>query len=72
MTIKNDQNDPLLMNVPDNVSGFTPEMIFDALRPFDTGINTFGNRLKNQSLLNTPTTEVDYDNLLNVYDVFNN
>jgi hypothetical protein len=55
----------------DRVRGFTPAMIFGAQGTNVTTLQLFRVRLQNQSLNQTPNTLVDYNNLFNVYDVFN-
>ncbi len=55
----------------DNVTDFTPEMIFNALTPNITSIRAFRDRLRTLHLADTPNNEIDYNNLLDIYDVFN-
>ena len=54
----------------DNVQGFTPEMFFQALNR-SRSVRDFGNQLRAQSLGLTPTSEADFNDLLDIYDVFN-
>jgi len=56
----------------DNITGFTPAMIFDGLSdPFTDDIRKFRNRLRILHLQNTPNSLTDYNNFLDQYDVFN-
>jgi len=68
--IVTDPNDPLITG-PDNINGFTPNMIFNGLTPDVESIRDFRNRLRNLHLGDTPNTAVDYNNFLDIYDVFN-
>ncbi len=54
----------------DNVEGFTPAMIFDALEG-STDIENYGENLRILHLASTPSTPINYNNLIEVYDVFN-
>jgi len=64
--------DPITGNsVQDNVSGFTPRMIFNALTPNITDIRQFRNRLRALHFNDTNNNIFDYNNLTNAYDVFN-
>jgi|GEM_PF-5487446 len=56
--------------IQDDVQGFTPAMIFDALDGA-TDIESFSENLRDMSLMNTPTTLPDYEATIDVYDVFN-
>jgi len=69
MDLVTDPNDPDL-NVIDNVQGFTPEMIFNALDTPDD-IESYRDRLRLLHLNDTPTNVNDYNELFDVYDVFN-
>ena len=64
-----DPNDTTIRTF-DNVEGFTPAMIFEALES-TTDIDNYGESLRNLHLANTPTNPNDYDDLIRVYDVFN-
>ena len=64
--------DPITSTIiQDKVSGFTPAMIFNALRPNVVNINSFGNRLRSLHLNDTNNNFNDFNNLIDVYDVFN-
>lgn len=52
----------------DQVEGFTPAMIFQATGTGVRSIPAFGAALDQQNLANTPNTQADYDNLINLYD----
>ncbi len=66
-----DPNNSLIFLTNENVFGFTSEQYFDALNVTIVDIELFGQRLKQLHLNNTPNSGNDYDNLLEVYDVFN-
>jgi len=55
----------------DNISGFTPSMIFDALAPDVTSIRGFRNRLRVLHLAATPNSAAEYNTFVDIYDVFN-
>lgn len=57
--------------VTDNISGFTPSMIFSSLSPGIIDIRTFRDRLNQNFLSSTGNNVIDYNNLFDVYDVFN-
>lgn len=56
--------------VTENVRGFTPAMMFDALAGA-TDIQTFRVNLRALHLSSTPTSVADYEATIGVYDVFN-
>jgi hypothetical protein len=55
----------------DNISGFTPRMIYGALTPNVNSIRSFRNRLSTLSLGSTPNTLPAYNTFVDIYDVFN-
>jgi hypothetical protein len=55
----------------DNISGFTPAMIFGALHPNVNSIREFRDRLRTNSLSATPNTAGAFNTFVDVYDVFN-
>jgi hypothetical protein len=56
----------------DSIEGFTIQMLFNALSPEVTDIRQFRDRLRELHLQSTPNNETDYNNFLDLYDVFNN
>ncbi|MBP6184785.1 MAG: hypothetical protein KA479_07565 [Saprospiraceae bacterium] len=56
---------------PDNISDFSPNMIFNALTPNVTNIRSFRDRLRTLHLADTPNNESDFNAFLDLYDVFN-
>jgi len=56
---------------PDNISGFTPAMIFDGLTPNVTSIRGFRDRLSVLHLADTPNSAPTYNTFVDIYDVFN-
>ncbi|MBK8698995.1 MAG: hypothetical protein IPN29_05425 [Saprospiraceae bacterium] len=71
--IVTDPNPPLtpFKTGPDNISGFTPAMIFGALNPNVNSVRSFRNRLSTLSLGSTPNTLPAYNTFVDIYDVFN-
>jgi hypothetical protein len=65
-----DPNNPTIWGL-DNISGFTPSMIYGALTPNVTSIRSFRDRLGTLSLNSTPNTSADYNRFVDIYDVFN-
>jgi hypothetical protein len=55
----------------DNISGFTPSMIFNALQPNVNSIRNFRDRLRINSLGATPNSATNFNAFVDVYDVFN-
>lgn len=66
-----DPNNPLITGL-DNISGFTPFMIFDALTPNVKDIRSYRDRLRTLHLADTPNNLTDYNTFVDIYDVFNN
>ena len=68
-------NDPVInpasgVSISETTRGFTPMMFFDALdNPRD--IKSFRDRLRTLHLSNTPNTTIEYNSVLNTYDVLN-
>jgi len=65
-----DPNDSTISGT-DNISGFTPAMIFNSL---DTDINTvrkFRDELRTLHLADTPNSAATYNTFVDIYDVFN-
>jgi len=58
-------------SVIENIEGFTPFMIFNALDNSTNDIRTYRDRLNALHLSDTPNTEEDFNNVIDVYDVFN-
>ncbi len=58
-------------SVTDNISGFTPGMIFGALNQNVNDIRVFRDRLRILSLSDTPNTAPAYNTFVDGYDVFN-
>jgi hypothetical protein len=71
--IVTDPNPPITSSKtgPDNISGFTPAMIYGALTPNVNSIRSFRDRLRTNSLASTPNTASAYNTFVNIYDVFN-
>lgn len=65
-----DPNNPTIWGL-DNISGFTPSMIYGALTPNVTSIRSFRDRLGTLSLNSTPNTSADYNRFVDIYDMFN-
>lgn len=63
--------DPNGVSILDNISGFTPNMIFNGLTPNVFSVRNFRDRLRNLHLGDTPNNATDYDEFVDVYDVFN-
>jgi len=55
----------------DNISGFTPAMIFSSLQPNVTSVRQFRDRLRVLHLGSTPNTAGTYNTFVDIYDVFN-
>lgn len=55
----------------DNISGFTPAMIFSSLQPNVTSVRQFRDRLRVLHLGSTPNTAGAYNTFVDIYDVFN-
>jgi len=71
MDMVNDPHNPAIF-MQDNIEGFTPEMYFDALgEPNSISIRGFRDELSDLHLGNTPNNLNDYNNLVDIYDVFN-
>ena len=68
--IVTDPNDPSITG-PDNISGFTPEMIFNGLTPNVNDIRGYRDRLRTLHLGDTPNNAADYNTFVDIYDVFN-
>lgn len=68
-----DPNPPLspLKTGPDNISGFTPRMIYGALTPNVISLRSFRDKLGTLSLGSTPNTVSAYNTFVDIYDVFN-
>jgi hypothetical protein len=56
---------------PDNINGCTPGMIFGALTPNVNSIRQFRDRLSTTSLPMTLNTLANFNNFVDIYDVFN-
>jgi len=54
----------------ETTNGFTPKMFFEAL-DIPIGVESFGSRLKSLHLSNTPNSEEAFDDVIEIYDVFN-
>ena len=65
-----DPNDATITG-PDNISGFTPAMIFDGLTPNVNSIRGFRDRLRVLHLSDTPNSAPAYNTFVDIYDVFN-
>ena len=65
-----DPNDNTISG-PDNISGFTPEMLFNGLEN-STSIREYRDELRVEHLGDTPNTEADYNFFVDLWDVFNN
>jgi hypothetical protein len=65
-----DPNNPSIWGW-DNISGFTPNMIFNGLTPNVNNIRNFRDRLRTLHLGDTPNNAADFNNLVDIYDVFN-
>ena len=59
------------IRISDVISGFTPEMMFDALDPNVNSIRDFRERLRVLHFAGTGNNLNDYNNFVDVYDVFN-
>ncbi|MFK8105213.1 MAG: hypothetical protein AB8G15_22055 [Saprospiraceae bacterium] len=68
--IVTDPNDPSVTG-PDNISGFTPYMIFNAINLNVYSIRGFRDRLRILHLEDTPNSATDFNNFVDIYDVFN-
>lgn len=66
-----DPNNSAVFLINENITGFTPEQFFIALTPSVINIELFGEQLKLFHLNNTTNNSADYDELIEVYDVFN-
>ena len=55
----------------DNISGFTPSMIFNGLTPNVNDVRTYRDRLRTLHLGDTPNNAADFNNFVDLYDVFN-
>lgn len=71
LDIVTDPNDGTIYGA-DNISGFTPDMIFNGLTPNVDDIRSFRDRLRNLHLGDTPNNATDYNTFVDIYDVFNN
>ncbi len=60
-----------LVSFTDNISGFTPNMIFNSLSPEVDDIRSFRDRLRLLHLGDTPNNVADYNTFVDGYDVFN-
>jgi len=65
-----DPNNPAISGL-DNISGFTPAMIFSSLHPNVENIRQFRDRLRTLHLGSTPNTAGAYNAFVDIYDVFN-
>jgi len=65
-----DPNNPAISGF-DNISGFTPAMIFSSLHPNVENIRQFRDRLRTLHLGSTPNTAGAYNTFVDIYDVFN-
>lgn len=65
-----DPNDVTITGL-DNILGFTPEMMFNALTPNVESVRAFRDRLRVLHLGDTPNNAADYDDFVDIYDVFN-
>lgn len=70
LEIITDPNDPAITG-PDNISGFTPGMIFNGLTPNVDDIRGFRDRLRILHLGDTPNNAADFNTFVDIYDVFN-
>lgn len=65
-----DPNNPAIGG-QDNISGFTTEMIFNGLTPNVNDIRSYRDRLRTLHLGDTPNNAIDFNNFVDIYDVFN-
>jgi len=65
-----DFNDPTI-NILDVTEGFTREMLFNPLTSDVRSIRQYRDRLRTLHLQDTPNNINDFNNLIDVYDVFN-
>lgn len=65
-----DPNFPTISG-PDNISGFSTNMFFNALNPQVTNIREFRDELGALHLSDTPNSLSDYNTFVDIYDVFN-
>lgn len=65
-----DPNDATITGL-DNISGFTPSMIFNGLTPNVNDVRTYRDRLRTLHLGDTPNNAADFNNFVDLYDVFN-
>lgn len=56
---------------PDNIEGFMADMFFNALTPNINDIRDFRDRLRDLHLGDTPNNAADFNNFVDLYDVFN-
>ncbi|HFD31912.1 MAG TPA: hypothetical protein ENJ28_04255 [Gammaproteobacteria bacterium] len=68
--IVTDPNNPAITG-PDNISGFTPAMIFGSLTPNVNDIRDFRDRSRTLFIGSTPNTPAAYNTFVDIYDVFN-
>ena len=68
--IVTDPNDASITG-PDNISGFTPEMIFNGLTPNMDDIGGYRDRLRTLHLGDTTNNAADYNTFVDIYDIFN-
>ncbi|MCB9309637.1 MAG: hypothetical protein H6567_06250 [Lewinellaceae bacterium] len=57
-------------SLTDNITGFTPRMFFNALAPNFDNVHLFKVRLQALHLADTPNSATDYNNFVDLYDVF--
>lgn len=65
------QVDPPFLSTADILEGFTPAMFYDVLDPSVRSIRQFRDRLAADHLPNTPNNLIDFNTVVDVYDVFN-
>ena len=65
-----DPNDATITGL-DKISGFTPSMIFNGLTPNVNAVRTYRDRLRTLHLGDTPNNAADFNNFVDLYDVFN-